>query len=204
MEREGNIFKIVLVAGLLVMMGCSSIANKLADMNYMAKYKVSIGDLRGSLPDLEKALKLDPKNVDANVTMAQVQYRLSDIKKAEKYAKTAYSVNPDDFRAMGILGLIDIRHGAYERGIEQVSKAMEIYNVIEPIGGSVPVEPNVILKNMKSELKNGKRVSPDLIQQLEGAFFKMIEWYEFDEEYRKWHFHSFYDPRPDGGDSYPK
>ncbi len=204
MKKHVNLLGFLMLLFFVFMLGCSSVQYKLADLNYMAKYKVSIGDLRGSIPELEKALKLDPKDVNANVTMAQVQYRLGDIKKAEKYARTAYAVRPDDFRAMGILGLIDIRHGEYEKGIELVSEAMKAYNVIEPVGGSVPVEPEVLLENMKTELKNGKKVSPDLISQLEGAFFKKIQWYEFDEEYRKWHFYSFYDPRPDGGNSYPK
>lgn len=81
---------------------------------------------------------------------------------------------------------------------------MATYNDIEQVGGSVPVEPEAILRNMRAQLKSGKKVSPDLISQLEGAFWKKIQWYEFDEEYRKWHFHSFYDVRPDGGDTFPK
>ena len=197
---------VVLVVGVvfLGMTGCSSVAYRSANLNYMAKYKVSIGDLRGSLPELEEVLKMNPKDLDANATMAQVQYRLGDIGKAVKYAKAAHEVDPSDFRALGILGLADLREGRYEEGIQKVSKAMATYNDIEQVGGSVPVEPEAILKNMEAELQRGKKVSPDLISQLEGAFWKKIQWYEFDEEYRKWHFHSFYDVRPDGGDTFPK
>ncbi len=204
MKRYGMWVALAVGVVFLGMTGCSGVAYKSADLNYMAKYKVSIGDLRGSLPELEEVLKMNPKDVDANATMAQVQYRLGDIGKAAKYAKAAHEVDPGDFRALGILGLVDLREGRYEEGIQKVSKAMAIYNDIEQVGGSVPVEPEAILKNMKVELQSGKKISPDLISQLEGAFWKKIQWYEFDEEYRKWHFHSFYDVRPDGGDTFPK
>ena len=199
----GAVFVIGII--FLGMMGCSGVAYKTANWNYMAKYKVSIGDLRGSLPDLEESLKLNPKDVDANVTMAQVQYRLGDIKKAVTYAKAALAVDPSDFRALGILGLADLRHGRYEEGIQKVEKAMATYNDIEQVGGSVPVEPEVILRNMRAQLKSGKKVSPDLISQLEGAFWKKIQWYEFDEEYRKWYYYSFYEDllQPGGGCTTP-
>ncbi len=183
--------------------GCSSIPMKTANLIHSAKYKVSIGDLRGSIADLEKTLELDPTNLEASVTMAQVQYRLGNLKKAEEYARAAIRIAPTDFRAIGILGLLNLRKGAYTSGINRVAAALEIFNGIEPVGGNVPLEPEAILKNMKEELARHKEISPDQIQQLESAFWAKVEWYEFDEEYRKWHFYSFYDVRPDGGDSYP-
>ncbi len=197
-------FLLLFFFGSISLTACSRVAYRSANLNYEAKYRVSIGDLSGSLPPLQEVLKMNPKDVDANVTMAQVQYRLGDLKKAEKYARQARSVAPDDFRALGILGLIDLRQGRYARGIARVAKAMETFNAIEPVGGNTPVEPKAILKNMRAELKSGQKVSPNLIRQLEDAFWVKIQWYEFDEEYRKWHFHSFYDPRPDGGGTFPK
>ncbi len=184
--------------------GCSSVTYRVSSQVYDAKYKVSYGNLRGSLPSLEKALKLNPRDLEANVTMAQVQYRLGNLDKAEKYAETAHAIAPNDFRALGILGLINLRKGQVNRGIERMARAIKIYNGIEPVGGNVPVEPTAILKDMRAQLKRGENVTPDLISQLEGAFWRKIQWYEFDEEYRKWHFYSFYDVRPDGGNAVTK
>lgn len=183
--------------------GCASVQMETSNLVYRAKNVISEGDLRASIPILKKALVLSPKDVEANVSMAQVQYRLGNFQNAKVYAQTALSADPHDFRAMGILGLVDLREGAYERGMERVSGAMDIYNRIEEVGGNLPVEPKTILKQMKYELEQKKEISKDRIDKLADAFWAKIDWYEFDEEYRKWHYKSFYDIRPDGGATTP-
>ena len=204
MERKGHKWAgILVVLGILLVIGCSGVQMRTANLVYDAKSKISEGDLRASVPVLKKALTLNPRDVEANVSMAQVQYRLGNFQNAKAYAQTALSADLRDFRAMGILGLVDLREGAYERGMEGVSKAMDIYNRIEEVGGNLPVEPKTILKQMKYELEQKKKISKDKIDQLTDAFWAKIEWYEFDEEYRKWYFKNFYDTRPDGGATTP-
>lgn len=199
---NGKTFKgavVLLVTAMVWLVGCSGIQMRQSNLVYEAKNKISEGDLRTSIPILNKALALDPEDVEANVAMAEVQYHLRHFHDALRYAKKAHLVSPRDFRALGILGLIDLKEGVYERGMNRVYEAVKIYEGIEEVGGNLPVEPETIIKEMRSELKQNGKVSPEKINDLADAFWAKVEWYEFDEEYRKWHFRSFYDVRPDGG-----
>jgi len=182
-----------------MVIGCSGLQMKTESLVYNARYKVMDGDLVGSAGLLEKALAIAPKDVNANVLMAQVQYRLGRIDKAGKFALAAYTVDPRDFRAIGILGLVDLNKGRYKQGMSRIRDAMEIFNVIEEVGGNLPVEPETILKGMTADLKQRGSISKGKMTALASAFWAKIDWYEFDEEYRKWYFRSFYDIRPDGG-----
>jgi len=183
----------------LSMTGCSGLQMKTSSLAYNARYMVMDGNLVESVGLLEKALSMTPGDVNANVLMAQVQYRLGKIDKAGKFALSAYVVDSRDFRAMGILGLVDLSKGRYRQGILRVGEAMKIFNGIEEVGGRLSVEPETILKEMAVDLKKYETVSKEKISFLASAFWAKIDWYEFDEEYRKWHFRSFYDIRPDGG-----
>ena len=183
----------------LMMTGCSGLQMKTSSLVYNARYRAMDGDLIGSVRLLERALALAPKDVNANVLMAQIQYRLGKIDEAGKFALAAYAVDPRDFRAMGILGLVDLNRGRYKQGMSRVGEAMKIFNGIEEVGGNLPVEPETILKQMAADLKQRGGISKEKIAALVSAFWAKIDWYEFDEEYRKWHFRSFYDIRPDGG-----
>ena len=190
---------LLLIVGMVILAGCAGVQMQTSNLVYQAKDKVSDGDLVGSIPVLKKALALNPKDEEANVVMAEVQYRLGHYAKAKQYAQTALSVSPGDFRAIGILGLVDLQNGASEKGIKRVRKAIKIYNGIEPVGGNLPVEPTTMLKQMEYNLKHHKKITKEAIARLANAFWAKIDWYEFDEEYRKWHFKSFYEIRPDGG-----
>ena len=193
----------LLMAAMVWLSGCSGIQMRQSNLVYEAKNKISEGDLRTSIPILNKALALDPNDLEANVAMAEVQYRLGNFHDALRYAKKAHLVRPRDFRALGILGLIDLEEGAYERGMNRVYEAVKIYEGIEEVGGNLPVEPEIIIKEMRSELKQNGKVSHEKVNALADAFWAKVDWYEFDEEYRKWHFRSFYDVRPDGGAPIP-
>ena len=184
---------------LVFLIGCSGLQMKTESLVYDARYRVMDGNLVGSVGLLEKALAMAPKDVNANVLMAQVKYRLGRIDKAGKFALAAYAVDPRDFRAIGILGLVDLNKGRYKQGMARVRDAMEIFNGIEEVGGNLPVEPETILKGMAADLKQHGRILKGKIAALASAFWAKIDWYEFDEEYRKWYFRSFYDIRPDGG-----
>jgi len=205
MKKMRNLFiGLLLGASLIGIVGCATVAMQTSNLVFTAKNKISEGDLRGSIPLLQKALKVDPNDLDANVTMVRVQYLLGHFQKAEKFAKTAHKVDSYDFRALGILGLIDIRQGRFKRGIGRVSKAMKIFNGIEPFGAVAPVEPKVILNNMRVELKKQGKIPMSQINELENAFWIKFDWYEFNEEYRKWNFNGFYqDISADGGAMVP-
>ncbi len=196
--KQGKILFAAFMAFLFII-GCAGVQMRTSNLMFEAKDLVSEGDLVGSVPILKKALALDPKSLEANVTMAQVQYRLGNIEQAGKYARLAYKLDQNDFRALGILGLIDLRTGRYERGISRMLKAIKIYNGIEPVGGNLPVEPQAMLERMRYKLKHHKGISKAEIENLADAFWAKVDWYEFDENYRKWHFKSFYEIRPDGG-----
>jgi tetratricopeptide (TPR) repeat protein len=185
--------------------GCAGVQMKTSNLIFQAKDKVSNGDLVGSLPFLKKALALEPDDVEANATMARVQYCLGHFQAARRYAEKTLRLNPRDFRAMGIVGLVNLRSKKYSEGIDLMTKAMKIYNELEPIGGNFSVEPKTILKQMRYKLKHGQTITQEDIDQLASAFWGKVNWYEFDQEYRKWHFYSFYEDllRPDGGNTYP-
>jgi tetratricopeptide (TPR) repeat protein len=205
MKKMRNLFiGLLLGASLIGIVGCATVAMQTSNLVFTAKNKISEGDLRGSIPLLQKALKVDPNDLDANVTMARVQYLLGHFQKAEKFAKIAHKVDSYDFRALGILGLIDIRQGRFKRGIERVSKAMKTFHGLEPFGASSPVEPEVTLKNMRYDLKEQGKISKRLIEQLEDGFWIKVDWYNFNQQYRKWNFNGFYqDISADGGAMVP-
>ena len=190
---------VTLIVGVMFLAGCAGVQMQTSNLVYQAKDRVSDGDLVGSIPVLKKALALNPKDEEANVVMAEVQYRLGHYAKAKQYAQTALSVSPGDFRAIGVLGLVNLQDGVYGKGIARMRKAIKIYNGIEAVGGNLPLEPTTMLNQMEYNLKHHKKITQDAIARLANAFWAKIDWYEFDEEYRKWHFKSFYDIRPDGG-----
>ena len=190
---------------LFLLSGCAGVQMKTSNLVFQAKDKVSNGDLVGSLPILKKALALDPSDVEANVTMARVQYCLGHLDAARRYAETTLKMSPRDFRALGILGLVSLRDGAYQKGMDLMARAMKIYNNLEPVGGNLSVEPETMLKQMRYKIKQGQKIASADIDRLANAFWAKVDWYEFDREYRKWYFYSFYEDllQPDGGSTCP-
>ncbi len=202
--RQWKWMKVALIV-VFLLTGCAGVQMKTSNLVFQAKDKVSNGDLVGSLPILKKALALEPDDVEANVTMARVQYCLGHFQAAKRYADKALKVNPRDFRALGIRGLVDLQSGTYQKGMDLMARAMKIYNELEPIGGNFSVEPKAILKQIRYKLKHGQRITKADINQLASAFWGKVNWYEFDQEYRKWYFYGFYEDllQPDGGSTYP-
>ncbi len=196
---------LALIVGVVFLAGCAGVQMKTSTLVFQAKDKISNGDLVGSLPFLKKALALEPDDVEANVTMARAQYGLGHLDAARRYAEKTLKMSPGDFRALGILGLVSLWSGAYRKGMDLMMRAMKIYDELEPIGGNLSVEPQTILKQMRYKLKHGEKITRADINRLGNAFWAKVNWYEFDQEYRKWHFYGFYQDllRPGGGNTYP-
>jgi tetratricopeptide (TPR) repeat protein len=79
-----------------------------------------------ALKAAELAFELDGASQFANQQLAQVYFFRRDLVRFRRAADRAISLNPLDTNTLGIIGLLFVHIGEYERGIEITQRAMEL------------------------------------------------------------------------------
>ena len=88
-----------------------------------ARY-ITNGEYQLANDKLLKAMKQDPKSAAAHWTYALLQERLGQADAADKYFKTALSLNPNDSRGRNNYGAFLCKQGRYMEANEQFQKAL--------------------------------------------------------------------------------
>lgn len=73
---------------------------------------------------LDKAIKLDPSNPDANNAMALLMWRLKEYDKAEDYFEIAVDVDPGNAEAQNNFGVFLCERGRALEGVRRFDKAL--------------------------------------------------------------------------------
>lgn len=74
--------------------------------------------------ELQRAVRLNPKNILAHELLAIVFYRQQRIREAEKHATSAVSINQKSSRALFVLGAINAKRGRSDLALQQLQTAL--------------------------------------------------------------------------------
>lgn len=74
--------------------------------------------------ELQRAIRLNPKNILAHELLAIIFYRQQRIREAEKHATIAVSINQKASRALFVLGAINTKRGRSDLALEQLQTAL--------------------------------------------------------------------------------
>ncbi|MDZ7330902.1 MAG: tetratricopeptide repeat protein [candidate division KSB1 bacterium] len=74
--------------------------------------------------ELQRAIRLNPKNILAHELLSIIFYRQQRIREAEKHAAIAVSINPKSSRALFVLGAINAKRGRSDLALEQLQTAL--------------------------------------------------------------------------------
>jgi tetratricopeptide (TPR) repeat protein len=101
-------------------------AGHCVDLELANIYLDIIEDTDKALKYGEKAYEQRPHNIDVCKTLAYIYYRKKDIKAAEKYLKTATRMHSQDASLLCLSGLISLKKGKKEAGLQLIKKALEL------------------------------------------------------------------------------
>ncbi len=87
----------------------------------MSRFLLKRGNLKKSKEMVEKALEIDPLDVDNLTQLGIVYYELRDYRKAEKFVRSALKIDPDDFDANYFMSLLNEK-----LGIESENNLLEL------------------------------------------------------------------------------
>jgi tetratricopeptide (TPR) repeat protein len=79
-----------------------------------------------ALKAADRAFELDGASQFANQQLAQVYFFRRDLVRFRRAADRAIALNPLDTNTLGIIGLLFVHIGEFERGIEITQRAMEL------------------------------------------------------------------------------
>ena len=82
-------------------------------------------DLDGALKELDKAISLDPRNIDAIITLAEIHTNTGDYKKALKFCQEALMYEHDNIQAWITMGNIYDEMGELDEALKQLGYSMQ-------------------------------------------------------------------------------
>lgn len=142
MKQIVNFLHIVLLGGILLLAGCSSvpganrsIAQSTSKSSLDEKFR---GDYTSALQNLEakeyaeasnrlnKIVASNPGFVDGWANLALAQLKTNDIPQAKQSAANALQLEPQSATLENLLGLIDVEDGAYKTAEKHYSRALEL------------------------------------------------------------------------------
>jgi Flp pilus assembly protein TadD len=117
---------LLLLAGLLSLLAMASCGETADNLLQRGKDRLEAGDYAEAVQRFEKALELEPDNVETLNKLGLAQYKLVQLEQAiETYTK-ALAIEPDNVDVMSNLGAAYYRFGQLDNAIEIYNRAMAI------------------------------------------------------------------------------
>lgn len=82
-------------------------------------------DLDGALKELKEAIRLDPRNIDAIITLAEIHTNTGDYKQALKYCQEALMYEHNNIQAWITMGNIYDEMGEFDEALKQLGYATQ-------------------------------------------------------------------------------
>lgn len=84
------------------------------------------GDFEGAVAAFEEALRVDPRNVEAHISLATIYMNTEDYDKAIEHAQAGLMYDPKSIEAWLSLGNIYDEMGEFDKALEQLKYAMGV------------------------------------------------------------------------------
>ena len=103
------------------------------------------GDTAGALKALEQAAAGDPKSAEIRAQIAEIRLRQNDLTQAEQAAKSALSLDANNFEGNRILGLVYAQLSVNEKAgsPNKPARARDAVPYLERAAGMAPNDPNL-------------------------------------------------------------